>query len=150
MPVLSNPRHERFAQELAKGKTATEAYVLAGYKPNDGNAATLKGNQRVIARLAELQERTAARIDVTVQSLLEEAEAARVLAMAIEAPSAAIAAVKEKGVLSGKRVERTAAELTGADRGPIETKDVTARDLVLSRIGSLAARRPAEGGSRPH
>jgi phage terminase small subunit len=34
MPVLSNPKHERFAQELAKGKTADEAYQLAGCKPN--------------------------------------------------------------------------------------------------------------------
>jgi len=25
MPVLTNPKHELFAQELAKGKTATEA-----------------------------------------------------------------------------------------------------------------------------
>ena len=27
MPVLPNPRHERFAQELAKGKSADAAYV---------------------------------------------------------------------------------------------------------------------------
>ena len=32
MPTLQNPRHERFAQELAAGKTADAAYVLAGYK----------------------------------------------------------------------------------------------------------------------
>lgn len=30
MPVLSNPRHELFAQELAKGKTATEACDVSG------------------------------------------------------------------------------------------------------------------------
>ena len=30
MPVLSNPRHERFAQELAKGKTADEAIKSLG------------------------------------------------------------------------------------------------------------------------
>ena len=33
MGILANPRHERFAQALAKGKTATEAYVEAGYEP---------------------------------------------------------------------------------------------------------------------
>jgi hypothetical protein len=27
MPTLQNPRHERFAQELATGKTADAAYV---------------------------------------------------------------------------------------------------------------------------
>lgn len=33
MPALDNPRHERFAQELAKGKTADEAYQTAGLMP---------------------------------------------------------------------------------------------------------------------
>ena len=32
MGPLTNQRHERFAQAWAEGKTATEAYVLAGYK----------------------------------------------------------------------------------------------------------------------
>ena len=28
MPILENPRHEAFARELAKGKSATEAYEI--------------------------------------------------------------------------------------------------------------------------
>jgi Family of unknown function (DUF5681) len=32
MPALKNPRHERMAQLLASGKSATDAYELAGYK----------------------------------------------------------------------------------------------------------------------
>jgi phage terminase small subunit len=71
LPVLSNPKHERFAQELAKGKTATEAYQLAGYAPNDGNAARLKGNDRIEARLSELQQRSAAKTEITVASITE-------------------------------------------------------------------------------
>lgn len=55
MPVLSNPKHELFAQELASGKTADEAYQNAGYAPNDGNCIRLKGNERVAARVSELQ-----------------------------------------------------------------------------------------------
>src|SRR5262249_3356406 len=39
MGPLATQRHERFALFLAQGKTATEAYVLAGYKANDGNAS---------------------------------------------------------------------------------------------------------------
>lgn len=54
MPVLSNARHERFAQELAKGKTATEAYELAGYKSNRGNATTLKQDQSISIRVNDL------------------------------------------------------------------------------------------------
>jgi hypothetical protein len=33
MPPLSNARHERFAQELAKGKTLAEAFVEADFEP---------------------------------------------------------------------------------------------------------------------
>jgi hypothetical protein len=31
MGILTNPRHELFVQELAKGKSASEAYATAGY-----------------------------------------------------------------------------------------------------------------------
>jgi hypothetical protein len=50
MGTLANQRHERFAQALAQGKTATEAYILAGYKANDGHASRMKGNERILAR----------------------------------------------------------------------------------------------------
>lgn len=59
MPVLPNPRHEAFCQALAKGKTADEAYALAGFKPNRGNASTLKQKQSIQKRVAELLEWTA-------------------------------------------------------------------------------------------
>lgn len=55
MPALLNPRHERFARELASGKTASDAYEIAGFKRNDGNASTLKGKQSISKRVAELQ-----------------------------------------------------------------------------------------------
>jgi hypothetical protein len=46
MPVLTNPRHEKFAQLLAQlhgesKTTVTDAHEQAGYKRNDGNASTL-------------------------------------------------------------------------------------------------------------
>lgn len=69
MPVLTNAKHERFAQELAKGASASEAYVLAGYKANDGNASTLKGNQNVSARVAEILAKAAVRSEITVASI---------------------------------------------------------------------------------
>ena len=62
MPVLSNQRHELFCQALAKGKRTGEAYVLAGFKQNDGNAATLKGKQSILDRLAELQGEIASKM----------------------------------------------------------------------------------------
>jgi phage terminase small subunit len=106
MPVLSNSKHELFAQELAKGKTADAAYVSAGYSPNRGNATTLKANQSILDRVEELLSGAAARAEVTVESLLAEAEQCRAAALEAGQFSAVIAAVKEKGILSGKRMER--------------------------------------------
>lgn len=71
MPVLSNTKHERFAQALAKGETADAAYVLAGYEENRGNATRLKANESVLARVAELQERVAVRTEITVAGITE-------------------------------------------------------------------------------
>jgi phage terminase small subunit len=55
MPVLKNPKHELFAQELAKGKNAAEAYRLAGYTENRFNASRLKTTENVQQRIAEIQ-----------------------------------------------------------------------------------------------
>ena len=65
MPLLRNPRHERFAQELATGKTADAAYVLAGYKENRSNAARLGADRDIQARLAEIQSVGAERAAIT-------------------------------------------------------------------------------------
>ena len=77
MGPLGYPRHERFAQNLFEGMPASTAYQEAGYVPNDGNAIRLKGNERVQARLRELQEAVAKKTEVTVESLLAELEHAR-------------------------------------------------------------------------
>jgi len=60
MPTLPNPRHERFAQELAKGKSQIEAHELAGYKPHRGNASLLAQDKSIVARVSELQAERAA------------------------------------------------------------------------------------------
>lgn len=71
MPALSNAKHERFAQERSKGISADEAYVAAGYKRNDSNAARLNGNERVAGRVAEILERAAVRSEITVAGITE-------------------------------------------------------------------------------
>jgi phage terminase small subunit len=72
MPVLGNPKHERFSQELAKGKTADEAYQLAGYAENRGNAARLKANESIERRVGEILERSAIRAEVSLASITED------------------------------------------------------------------------------
>ncbi len=58
MAALANARHERFAQEVANGVGASEAYVIAGFNPNPGNARRLRANEAVVKRIeAILRER---------------------------------------------------------------------------------------------
>jgi phage terminase small subunit len=107
MPILENPRHEAFARELAKGKSATEAYEAAGFKPARQNAHRLITKNDVSARLAELQAIGAEKAALSVESLIAEAEAVRMRAMELGQLSAAVAAIREKGILSGLRMEKS-------------------------------------------
>jgi len=72
MPILSNPKHELFAQELAKGSPASQAYVSAGYSKNDGNASRLNGNEKVRARVDELLTASAEKAGVTISRIVNE------------------------------------------------------------------------------
>jgi hypothetical protein len=71
VPVLSNPKWELFAQELAKGKSQAEAYQTAGYKPSEPNASRLTSNDKVASRVAEILGRGAIRAEVSVASITE-------------------------------------------------------------------------------
>lgn len=107
---LANTRHERFAQELAKGKTADEAYQLAGYAENRGNATRLKANESVQNRVSQLQGKAAVRTEITVAAITD-----RLLAIAAkgegtdEAPmlSVARASLMDAAKLNGLIVDRT-------------------------------------------
>lgn len=141
MPVLSNPRHERFAQEVAKGNSATQAFIRAGYSANRGNATRLNANESVQRRVSELKDRAALKTEITVASLLAEAEQARTLAMELGQPSAAVAAIKEKGVLSGHRVEKR----ENTNRSLDQMSDA---ELFAIAAGSSAGAVAPEGGPK--
>ena len=72
MAILQNARHERFAQNLVKGMSATEAYEKARYKPNDQNAARLTRNDEVRTRVAELMAPAVEATQATVERVLKE------------------------------------------------------------------------------
>jgi hypothetical protein len=117
MPTLKNPRHERFAQLLAAGKTATDAYELAGYKRDAGNSSHLAKSDDLTSRVQEItaenleKERATAkaaaeRAAVTRQSLIEMARELYEQAKEAGQTAAAVSALKEIGVLAGIRIER--------------------------------------------
>ena len=110
---LKNPRHEAFAQALARGMSASAAYVEGGYKANRHNAAALAREEHIRTRVTELQEEqlaihqqataaAAANKQVTIESLIAEAEAARAKAMSEKGgAAAAVSALTAKAKLAG-------------------------------------------------
>jgi hypothetical protein len=149
MPPLDNPRWEHFAQELAKGHRAQDAYVAAGYKANPGNATRLKLNEKIFARVKELLDRSAARAEVTVASLLNELEEARKLAAEINQPSAAVAATLGKAKVAGLIVDRKEVGKPGDFEGMNvdELREHIARVIAKLGISVGGAGEEGEGGA---
>jgi phage terminase small subunit len=71
MPALKNARHERYAQELAKGLSQADAYVQAGYRPSRSAAARLAADVNICERVAEIQGRAAVRAEITVADITD-------------------------------------------------------------------------------
>lgn len=152
MSALKNPRHERFAQEIAKGKSGARSLKLAGYKPNTGNAVRLKGYDTVQARIAELLERGAKRTEVTLVSLTQELEEARELAIENAHEAAAVSATMGKAKLHGKIIDRVQHEdLSIYTEAEIE-QFIAIKERAIARIGQNGGNpalvdRSTEGGS---
>jgi phage terminase small subunit len=72
MGPLKNQRHEAFAQALAKGMTADAAYAAAGYTPSRKNAARLKANEGIRARVEVILSRGAQKAEIDVAKTLTE------------------------------------------------------------------------------
>jgi phage terminase small subunit len=71
MPVLKNPKHELFAQEVAKGNSQAGAYLSANYKPSEHHASRLARNGKVQARIAEILAAAAAKAEMTAAEVLQ-------------------------------------------------------------------------------
>jgi len=157
MPILKNARHERFAQLLASGRSAKDAYSEAGFRPSDSNGAWLARKQEISSRVAELniqaleRERTTAagaaeRAVITRHSLIEKVEAARLAAMEAGQFSAAVAATKEIGVLAGIRIERSERGQPG-EFDWVDKLDVNELRLLAEGKLDIEAYRQQDGGS---
>lgn len=137
MPKLKNARHERFAQGLTAGKTADQAYVDAGFKRNDGNAARLKGNDRIKARVEELQHKAAERAVTTVEDIARQLDDDRGVARKNKQGSAMVSATMGKAKVLGLIVDK---HLVGVKR----VEDMNEHELraLLGVVG-----KPDGGGS---
>lgn len=138
MPVLTNARHERFAQNIAKGMSATEAYVEAGYKPSRPHAARLATKGNVRDRIADLQGSTAKQItdirDLSRQYTIEAVELqAEIMRDAGAPPSVRLAAslaLHDRG--HGKAVQHIEAEI-----GVYDSLSLDQKQTLLAALGSI-------------
>jgi hypothetical protein len=145
MPALPNARHERFAQELAKGRSQTEAYVNAGYKHSRSASTRLAADVSICERVADIQGRAAVRTELTLADIIEELEQARMVALAAPTPQtgSAVAASLGKAKLLGLIVDKSEV------KSEVEVTDARER---LARIvaGQIAADQAGRGAGKPH
>jgi phage terminase small subunit len=106
MAPLSNARHEAFAQHLAKGLSASEAYIAAGYAESRSAASRLSTNVNVRSRLSELQSKAAARTIVTVGDIARQLDEDRAFAVSTGSASAAVSATLGKAKVLGLIVDK--------------------------------------------
>ena len=121
---------------LVEGKTADQAYADAGYTRNRKNAGRLKANEDIRLRVKELQEQHVKRHNVTVGSLTEKLESARIHSMAADnGASAAVSAVMGMAKLHGLDINKHEHGGTGS---PIEISDISQAEKARVIAAALA------------
>jgi hypothetical protein len=150
MAALPNARHERFAQEITKGSTGRDAYKAAGYETKgdaatDAAASRLLSDVRVQARIAEIQERAATRVEISVASVTENL--ARIAAKAE-------ALAEASGLSVARAAWMDAAKLNGLAPDKLQLAASvgianTAQPASLEELGRWAREALGDGGQGP-
>jgi vacuolar-type H+-ATPase subunit F/Vma7 len=130
MGPLSN-RHEAFCRFLAEGLSITESYERAGYKRNRGNSARLNADERIRARVAELQQEAAKKSVVTIESVCRELDEATAVAKSKGQAQAMVSAATLRAKLAGLMVEKVEIGKPGDFDGLESTAQIVDRELEL-------------------
>lgn len=103
-----NDKQRRFVGEYHVDHNATQAAIRAGYSAKTAKqiGARLLTNVDVAFALAEREERTAKKLEITVERLTEMLIEDRDLARKMEQPSAAVSAVTALAKLHGLIIDR--------------------------------------------
>jgi phage terminase small subunit len=143
MGVLSNARHERFVQEIVKGKSQSEAYIAAGFAASapgsaKANSARLGARPEIQARLRELQGRSAHRAEIEsagiIRMLIEDRDRAHENKQAGAAVRASELLGKQIGMFIERRDIRT---------GPLDDLDLESLEYLRDVVTAEKARRAA-------
>lgn len=107
---MLTPQRERFAREVASGKSQAEAYRIAYPKSLKwqetsvwAESSRLMANDKVLTRVAQIKETAALSAAVTVESLVKKLEKVCEIALSAETPqcSAAVSAHLAQAKLLG-------------------------------------------------
>lgn len=144
MPVLANPRWERFAQCIVQGLAKNgeaysqgRAYSAAGYNVTNTNSQDaaasrlLRKVRPILDRVRELQYAAARRTNVTVATIIEELEEARDIATSEKQAAPMVAATSAKAKILGLQIDRTEQGKPG-DFASVQTTDDIVKGLALA------------------
>jgi hypothetical protein len=132
MGPLRNQRHERYALAVAEGHSILESYRLAGYQKNTGNASRLNANESIQARVAELQQQTAASSRITIESICAELAEATAVAKSKGQAQAMVSASALRAKLAGLMVDKVEVGNPGDFDSLNSTREIA--DKVLERL----------------
>lgn len=144
-------QQRRFADFLLEGKTQIEAHRLAGYKGRTDNARAASAseilrNPNVVAYMEERRSNATSKAEVTLAWLIEQAKDVLAAAKADASHAAAIAAIKELGVLSGERIETR----HNLNQDANEPSDLSREDLLaIARTGRAGVAAQGHGAGKP-
>ena len=145
MPVLKNAKHERVAQGLAEGKSATQAYVDAGYsaKSANANSSTLMAEhgQSILERRDEILGSRVARIEEnhSLEQHLSKLAALRDKAEQLGKMGDAISAEVSRGRALGYYIERRESGAAGAFQAKTREEADKQLEDTIARIAAKQA-----------
>lgn len=154
-------KQDAFCLAFFETGNAAEAYRRAYDVADDAKdgwlyveACQLLDNPKITLRLEELRAQAEKLAIYNRSAASEEYEQARQMATRLGNPSAAVSAINGKVKLFGLDAPiRKIHEHTGKNGGPIQTEEVSARDILTDRLDSIAAGRAAgadvEGSDGP-
>jgi phage terminase small subunit len=126
---LKNARHERFAQELAKGKSQVDAFTLAGYAAKGAaaraNSSRLLTDANVANRVAELKGRAAERAVTTAADIAQQLDEDRQFARELKQAAAAVSASMGKAKVLGLIIDRAKVEHDGQITLHVSSEDAS-------------------------
>ena len=161
MPVLNNPKHEKFAQELSKGRTEVQAYENAGFNRDAGNANKVARRldvqaivQEITTEVANLVIEVQAMDRVRVLTELAKIASAPVSPEMVK-PSDKRAALMDYARIQGWVIERSEVGKPGdfESMNATELREYLNREMETLGIrisDSPAQRGNGEAGNKPH